>query len=43
MEIKTGKKVIDIEIKALSLLKENISSDFAEVVNLLFKNKGKLY
>ena len=42
MEIKTGKKVIDIEIKALSLLKENISSDFAEVVNLLFKNKGKI-
>ena len=41
MEIKTGKKVIDIEIQALSLLKKNISSDFVEVVNLLFKNKGK--
>ncbi len=42
MEIKTGKKVIDIEIKALSLLKKNISSDFSDVVNLLFKNKGKI-
>ncbi len=42
MEIKTGKKVIDIEIKALSLLRNNISSNFAQVVNLLFKNKGKI-
>ena len=42
MEIKTGKKVIDIEIKALSLLKKNISSNFTQVVNLLFKNKGKI-
>ena len=42
MEIKTGKKVIDIEIKALSLLRNNISSNFTQVVNLLFKNKGKI-
>ena len=42
METKTGKKVIDIEIKALSLLKKNISSDFTKVVNLLLKNTGKI-
>ena len=42
MEAKTGKKVIDIEIKALSLLKKNISSDFTKVVNLLLKNTGKI-
>ena len=35
MEIKTGKEVIDIEIKALKLLKKNMSKDFVEVVNLL--------
>ena len=42
MEIKTGRQVIDIEIKALSLLKSYISRDFVKVVNLLFKNKGKI-
>ena len=42
MEIKTGRKVIDIEIKALSLLKSYISEDFVKVVNLLYKNKGKI-
>ena len=42
MEIKTGRQVIDIEIKALSLLKNYISKDFEKVVNLLFKNKGKI-
>ena len=42
MEIKTGRKVIDIEIKALHLLKSYISKDFVKVVNLLLKNKGKI-
>ena len=42
MEIKTGKQVIDIEIKALNLLKKYISKDFVKVVNLLLKNKGKI-
>ena len=42
MEIKTGRKVIDIEIKALNLLKNYISNDFVKVVNLLLKNKGKI-
>ncbi len=42
MEIKTGRQVIDIEIKALRLLKSYISRDFVKVVNLLFKNKGKI-
>ena len=42
MEIKTGRQVIDIEIKALNLLKNYISKDFVKVVNLLLKNKGKI-
>ena len=42
MEIKTGRKVIDIEIKALNLLKNYISKDFVKVVNLVLKNKGKI-
>ena len=42
MEIKTGRQVIDIEIKALNLLKNFISKDFVKVVNLLLKNKGKI-
>ena len=42
MEIKTGRQVIDIEIKALNLLKNYISTDFVKVVNLLLKNKGKI-
>ena len=42
MEIKTGRQVIDIEIKALNLLKSYISKDFVKVVNLLLKNKGKI-
>ena len=43
MEIKTGKKVIDVEIESLKLLKKNISLEFSKVVNLLFKNKGKIF
>ena len=42
MEIKTGRQVIDTEIKALNLLKNYISKDFVKVVNLLLKNKGKI-
>ena len=41
MEIKTGRQVIDIEIKALNLLKNYISKDFVKVVNLLLKIKEK--
>ena len=43
MEVKTGKKVIDVEIKSLRLLKKNISSDFVRVVNLLYTSKGKIF
>ena len=42
MEIKTARQVIDIEIEALNLLKNYISTDFVKVVNLLLKNKGKI-
>ena len=42
MEIITGRKVIDIEIEALNLLKNYISKNFVKVVNLLLKNKGKI-
>ena len=37
------KKVIDVEIKSLRLLKKNISSDFVRVVNLLHTSKGKIF
>ncbi|MFL2660498.1 MAG: SIS domain-containing protein [Alphaproteobacteria bacterium] len=43
MEIETGKEVIEIEIKALRLLKDSINSDFLKTVNLLFNNKGKIF
>ncbi len=43
MEVKTGKKVIDIEIESLKLLKKNISLEFKKVVNLLYKSKGKIF
>ncbi len=42
MEIKTGKEVIDIEIKALELLKSSISQQFVKVIKLLHNNKGKI-
>tara|TARA_X000000950_G_C13913036_1_gene659741 strand:- start:896 stop:1834 length:939 start_codon:yes stop_codon:yes gene_type:complete len=42
MEIKTGKEVIDLEIKALELLKSSISQNFIKVIKLLHKNKGKI-
>ncbi len=42
MEVKTGKKVIDIEIKALELLKKDISSDFSKVISILINCKGKI-
>ena len=42
MEIKTGRSVIDIEIKALSLLKKSLSNTFQEAVKLLYKTKGKI-
>ncbi len=43
MEIKTGKEVIDTEIKALKLLKKYISKDFINVINLLHNIKGKIF
>ena len=42
MEIKTGKKVVEVEIEALKMLKKRISKDFSDVVNLLFSCKGKI-
>ena len=42
MEIKTGKEVIDLEIKALELLKSSISQNFIKVIKLLHKNNGKI-
>ncbi|MEE2694847.1 MAG: KpsF/GutQ family sugar-phosphate isomerase [Pseudomonadota bacterium] len=42
MIVNTGHKVIDVEIKALKLLKNNISTDFRNVINLLYKVKGKI-
>ncbi len=42
MEIDTGKKVIDVEIKALNLLKEYINKDFVRAVDVLNKIKGKI-
>ena len=43
MEIKTGKEVIDTEIKALKLLKKYISKDFINVIKLLHNIKGKIF
>ena len=34
MEIKTGKEVIDTEIKALKLLKKYMSKDFINVIKI---------
>ena len=42
MEIKTGKSVIDIEIKALELLKNSISKPFRDAVLTLHQTKGKI-
>ena len=42
MEIKTGKSVIDIEIKALGLLKNSISKPFRDAVLTLHQTKGKI-
>ena len=42
MEIKTGKSVIDIEIKALGLLKNSISKSFRDAVLTLHQTRGKI-
>ncbi len=42
MDLKVGKNVLDLEIKALELLKKNLNETFKKVVNLLFKTKGKI-
>ena len=42
MEINIGKKVISAEIKALDLLKQSISKDFSNAIEVLYKTKGKI-
>ena len=43
MNFSTGQKVIDIEIKALNLMKNSISrNQFELAVNILFKTSGKI-
>ena len=42
MVIKIGRSVIDTEIKALNLLKKNLSNLFCEAVNTLHATKGKI-
>ena len=42
MEIKTGRSVIDTEIRALELLKKNLSKNFQEAIKLLNITKGKI-
>ncbi len=42
MEIKTGRSVIDTEIRALELLKKNLSKKFQEAIKLLSITKGKI-
>ncbi|MDR2007633.1 MAG: KpsF/GutQ family sugar-phosphate isomerase [Alphaproteobacteria bacterium] len=37
-----GKKIIQTELNGIALLKENLSSDFATVCNLLLHNKGRV-
>ena len=42
MFIKIAEKVIDTEIRALTLLKNQMSHEFNRAVNLLFRTKGKI-
>ena len=42
MFIKIAEKVIDTEIRALTLLKNQMSHEFNRAVNLLFQTKGKI-
>lgn len=42
MEIKTGKSIIDIEIKALELLKKSISKSFQDAILKLHQTRGKI-
>lgn len=42
MEIETGKNVIDIEIKALQLLKNHLTEEFTKAVRVLSNIKGKI-
>tara|TARA_B100000683_G_scaffold261456_1_gene287432 strand:- start:148 stop:1083 length:936 start_codon:yes stop_codon:yes gene_type:complete len=42
MDLKVGKNVISLEIKALELLKKDLKGSFEKTVNLLFKTKGKI-
>lgn len=42
MEINLGKSVIDTEIKALCLLRDNLTKSFTEAINILHKTSGKI-
>ena len=42
MEINLGKSVIDTEIKALCLLRDNLTKSFSEAINILHKTSGKI-
>ena len=42
IEIQTGKIVIDTEIKALVKLRDSLSYEFKEAINILKKTKGKI-
>ena len=42
MGISIGKSVIDIEIKALTFLKESLSESFDKAIDILHKTKGKI-
>ncbi len=42
MEIFSGKSVVEVEIKALNLLKKSLDYNFKKAVNLLFGVKGKI-
>ena len=42
MEINLGKSMIDTEIKALCLLRDNLTKSFTEAINILHKTSGKI-
>ena len=42
MGINTGRKVIELEIKALEILKNCLNKNFSKAINLLFNTKGKV-
>ena len=42
MNLRIAKEVIDIEIRALKLLKSSLSKNFEKVINILLKTSGKV-